>query len=171
MTRIKGPVLTAERLREIVHYSPETGLLTWLISPTLSVKVGDVACTGKPGSYQALQFQHRLYKAHRLAWLYMTGAWPVLSVDHKNRIRDDNRWDNLREATRVQQRANQLVTSPTGYKGVCFVPGKARPYRVVIYLADGKRRHLGYFATVEAAANAYAAAAIERHGEFVCLAA
>jgi hypothetical protein len=170
--RAKGPYLTAEELKRIVHYDPKTGVFRWLVAPNMSVKEGDVACNTRPDGYMALQYKNRLYKAHRLAWLYMTGEWPEATVDHKNRNPSDNRWENLRAATRAQQVANQRVRTKTGYRGVNKVAGaRGRPYRAVFYagIGVGKRKHLGYFATAEEAAAAYASEALARHGEYVCL--
>ena len=71
-----GAVITAERLRAILHYDPETGIWTWLIAASNNVKVGDVAGSKEKQGYWVIVIDYRRYKAHRLAWLYMTGEWP-----------------------------------------------------------------------------------------------
>lgn len=170
MTRKKGSTITAEVLRAIVTYEPDTGVFRWNIRPGQSVHAGQIACNRRADGYLAMQYQNRLYKAHRLAWLYMTGAWPIETVDHINRDTADNRWDNLRLASRAQQTANRKTRSKTGFKGVAFCPQKgAKPYRAVFYHRAGQREHLGYFASAADAAAAYAQRALLRHGEFACL--
>jgi hypothetical protein len=113
--------------------------------------------------YRAISLDGRGYRAGRLAWFWMTGTWPKNDVDHKNLNPDDNRWDNLREATRSQNIANQRGPSgtATGIKGV--YPYKDR-YRARIK-KDRKLYHLGVFDTPEAAHAAYVEAAKRLHGE------
>ena len=82
--------LTQERLKELLHYDPETGYFTWKISPNNAVKVGSVAGTSM-NNYIRIIIDHKAYLAHRLAFLYMEGYFPEHEVDHINRIRDDNR--------------------------------------------------------------------------------
>lgn len=107
------------------------------------------------------------YKAHRLAFLYMTGAWPVADVDHINRIRDDNRWKNLREATRAQNVANAPArkNSRSGVRGVCLTP---KGWKAQIKVS-GKNKHIGYFKSVDAAAEAYRSAASLAFGQFAAI--
>src|SRR4029077_7435541 len=98
---------------------------------------------------------------HRLAFLWVNGEWPREEVDHVNRVKDDNRWANLREATRSEN----TVNSPPREKlsdlplGVRITPsGKFRA------LIAGM--HLGIFATPEEAAEVYATAAKDFYGDF-----
>lgn len=90
--------LTAERLRELLHYDPETGIFTWLVQCKSNKPVGSIAGTKNHGYMQIGIDKNRNY-AHRLAWLYMTGTWPIHQIDHINRNSFDNRWANLRDVT------------------------------------------------------------------------
>lgn len=154
--------LTAERLRQLLHYDPETGVFTRLVAlGGRSGPVGSRCECLSPAGYVQIGVDRRTYPAHRLAWLYMTGAWPPNEVDHINGVRADNRWTNLRQATRSQNRANSRASyaNRSGYKGVC----RARCGR---WRASLRGERLGLFDTPEEASRAYFAAAQELYGEF-----
>lgn len=112
-----------------------------------------------------------LLKEHHIAWLFMTGEWPAVnSVDHINRVRDDNRWGNLRHApTITDQRANTKRRSDnsSGFRGVSWDRTLSR-WRARI-IVRGKIKHLGVFVDKMKAAEAYAAAARTLFGEFCSL--
>lgn len=101
----------------------------------------------------------------------MTGEWPPQEVDHHDNDGWNNRWDNLRLATRSQNQANtrRYKSNSSGKKGVFRNGGEARPWRAQIQ-KDGKKISLGYFETIEAASEAFAAAATAQHGEFARMA-
>jgi len=108
--------------------------------------------------YVVLHLRRKSFPAHRVAWLLMTGDWPPqgMDIDHINRDRADNRWSNLRLATRSQNKNNSIYIGVT--KNV-FPDGRVkwRARRVI----DGKRVHLGNFDTFAEAREAY----LERHTE------
>jgi hypothetical protein len=103
--------LTAERVRELLDYNPDTGIFRWRIRPAVNVKPGDVA--GSPGNrgYIKIQINKKVYAAHRLAWLYVYGANPLECIDHINRDKLDNRIANLREATVSENSINRVYNS------------------------------------------------------------
>lgn len=157
--------LTQARLRDFLAYDPMTGVFTWRVRRA-NKKAGDVAgCQNRIG-YWVIRVDDKLYTAHRLAWLYMTGGWPGREVDHIDRDRSNNRWKNLRAASRQQNAANRprQANNSSGFKGVCFQRG-ANKYRARIQ-AYGKKQSLGLFDTAEDAHAAYQLAAKRLLGEF-----
>lgn len=104
----------------------------------------------------------RRYLAHRLAWLIMTGEWPATEVDHRDTDPGNNAWTNLRLATRSQNMQNRRAAGRNSATGVLGVSPCRSRYRAVIK-TSGRIRHLGVFATVEAAEAAYLAAKVELH--------
>lgn len=152
--------VTAERLRELLDYNPATGVFKW--KPTAQKRTkGLVAGSKHRGWYWIIAIDKRQYLAHRLAWLYVHGRWPLDQIDHVNGIRFDNRIANLREATTIQNRQNRKP-KVAGLKGVWKYYNR---WRARIY-ANGKCIWLGTFSTQEAASAAYREAAIKHHGEF-----
>lgn len=144
--------LTQARLKELLHYDPEHGLFIWRRSNSNRAPSGSPAGTPDGRGYLQIQVDRRLYKAHRLAFLYMTGAFPDEEVDHINRDGADNRWANLRSATRSQNESNKLITSrnTSGYRGV-FWEGRCRKWQAR-GMKDKKEVYLGLFDDVEEAA-------------------
>ena len=100
---MEASMLTQAKLKSLINYNPVTGEF----SRAGYAKCGTLTYQG----YLAIQVAGKRYYAHRLAWFYMTGKWPEDEIDHKNRIRNDNRWENLREADRYLQSTNR-----SGYK-------------------------------------------------------
>lgn len=150
-------------IRDKYSYCAETGVFRWKVRPgKVSVAVGDVAgslCSG----YWVLRYQGRNVPAHRVAWLIMTGAWPNGIIDHRNLDRLDNRWVNLRLATKSQNAANARGRASLS-KGVSFNARTGRYSAAITY--QYKRRHIGTFVTEEQASEAYADTAARLFGEF-----
>jgi hypothetical protein len=111
--------VTAERLHELLHYDPETGVFTWLMNKGW-VRAGAVARYQDSFGYRRIMIDKRHYLAGRLAFLWMEGRWPKFEIDHNNLQPSDNSWFNLREATPPQNNANAplMVTNTSGVKGV-----------------------------------------------------
>ena len=155
---VPRPELTAEYLRSILHYDPETGIFTWKVGSANQVKVGDVAGSQNGSGYLLIQLQSRRYQAHRLAWLYMNGEWPKLDIDHINRIRTDNRISNLRAVTNKQNHQNRSKPSnnTSGHPGIDWYKRDSK-WRAKI-MHNYKLIHLGYFSILEEAIAARKAA-------------
>jgi HNH endonuclease len=161
-------MLTADRLRELLHHDPEMGKFIRRVRRG-PVPTGALAGHRRRDGYLDIKVDGRLYLAHRLAFLYMTGHWPKYEADHCNLDKADNRWLNLREATRDQNNQNAGVRKNnwTGCKGVTL---RRRPrlfpvWRVSVW-ADGKLFTRHCRGTLEEAAKVYASLARKHHGEF-----
>lgn len=162
-------MLTLARLREVLRYDPESGLWTWLVDRSPKVSAGVPAGYPSTGGYIQIYIDGAYYMAHRLAWFYVNGEWPPRRLDHENRTPADNRWINLRLATRSQNAANSKVrrNNELGLKGVVRTLRKHKPFRAMV-TKKGRRVHVGYFKTPEQASAAYFKKAQELFGEFAC---
>lgn len=121
----------------------------------------------KLDGYVQIKINYKIYYAGPLAWFYMTGEWPPEYVDHKNRMRSDNRFQNLRLCSTYQNAGNSEISilNRSGYRGVHRVGSR---YRATIKKND-KIFGLGTYGLSEAAALVYDRAAFEHFGEFANL--
>jgi len=159
-------MLTQAELKQALHYDPETGVFTRLTNGG-GVRANTRAGGKDAHGHRTISVKGKRYRAARLAFFWMTGEWPPHDVDHINRDRMDDRWCNLRAATRTQNCANSGPRTGK-VKGACWVESKKR-WKAQIRL-EGKNCHLGYFASEQAAGEAYQKAARQAHGEFFCAA-
>ena len=160
--------LTAARLRFLFHYNPETG--RWTV---LRVD-GGTGNPRQPGQLMprrkyrgGFEVDGQKYVTSRLAWLYMTGEWPALDVDHANGDPTDDRWENLRHATRRQNNGNakKRRDNTSGIKGVHW-DRERKKWFVAINDAVGHRRALGRYKSLEEARLVYEKASVALFGEF-----
>lgn len=153
--------LTQEELKEVLTYDPETGVFIWKVRPGYRVKVGDKAgCVGADG-YSQIAYKGKLRKTHRLAWLYMTGKYPKEDIDHINGDKSDNRWDNLREASR-QENCRNIKRRKEGYKTPKGVYKRSwGSYQVII-----DRKSYGCYKDLELAELVCREVRMTLHGEF-----
>lgn len=154
-------MITLERLRELLRYDPEAGVLAW-------VETGNQAgYFDKSNGYWRILINGESYYVHNLIWFMMTGIYPgYKEVDHRDTNRSNNVWANMRKATPSLQQANRGVASNNklGVKGVSLCKATGR-YRADI-VVKGKRFNLGRRDTIADAAELYRIAAIEHYGEF-----
>lgn len=141
-------ILTQDRLRELLTYHPATGEFRWNVNRTGGAKAGDVAGAFDNEGYRLISVDGRHYKAHRLAWLYMTGQWPPNNIDHIDRNPSNNRFDNLRLATTAQNGMNRKrdKRNGTGVTGVSWCK-TSKKWRADIG-ENGKLIRLGRFDTL-----------------------
>lgn len=155
-------MLSAHQLREIIDYEPKTGVFLWKHRARSHFKssnqwknwngrypetvAGSLHVTG----YRIIAIHDRLYRAHRLAWLYVYGEWPSNQIDHINGAKDDNRIENLRDVANAENAKNRRRegTSSSGRVGVTPYRRKSGGHCWVARIrVDGKLKHLGYFDT------------------------
>ena len=155
--------LTQERLKELLHYCPISGVFTWKVSRG-TAKRGGIAGFLNPREYEKIKIDGKAYFAHRLAWLYVHGAVPSRCVDHVNGVHWANRILNLRMATSQQNARNRCVhkNSRSQLKGV---RPSGKRWNARIWL-DGRGVSLGQYDTPEEAHAAYVVAATAAHGDF-----
>jgi hypothetical protein len=162
---MKNSEITQAALKEKIHYDPETGIFRWLVNRTNGVKAGDLAATSRQNGYAVMCFANKTYKAHRLAWLYMTGEFPPEYIDHINCEKSDNRWSNLRMASNSENQRNRTGTgSNCGAKNVTFLP-KRNKFQVSLKVA-GKEKFIGYYDDFELADLVAHEAREKFHGTF-----
>jgi len=165
-------MLTQERLKKLLKYNCDTGIFTHKKrTPDMFTQRGNrpaegccnnwnsryagKECGGYNGSgYIVIGIDYHLWRAHRLAWLYVHGELPKNEIDHINHIRDDNRIINLRCVTRSENNRNmsRLNTNTSGFTGVAF----DKRYNVWIARVSifNKEKYIGTFKTKEDAINA-----------------
>ena len=159
-----SPLPTIEELEERYFYSVITGELYYKVNAGRK-GTGAIAGSKHSTGYIVVKFKGKAYRAHRLIWKLVTGEDPPCDIDHKDNIRDNNAWHNLRLATTSQNQSNSLMRcdNTAGYKGVFKRPsGK---YQATIKY-QSKSIHLGTYDTAEDAHAAYVAKATELFGEF-----
>ena len=100
--------ITQEYLKEILTYDPSTGIFIWKKRMNGFVAEGTIAGNKKDNGYVQLRIKKKSYLAHRLVFLYMIGSFPKNETDHINRIRNDNRWCNLRDVTHFENQHNKV---------------------------------------------------------------
>lgn len=175
--------LTAEYVRQILDYNPETGEFRWkartpeMFTPSArssewqcrswnaryaEIRAGTLDAKG----YWRIKIFNFSYAAHRIAWLWMTGSYPKAEIDHIDVDSSNNCWSNLREATHAENSRNKHKRSDnsSGKKGVRW-NGLSKKWLADI-VVNGKLHHLGYFENIEDAAAVYERAARDLHGEF-----
>ena len=168
--------LTAAEVRAVLHYDPVTGIFTWRYRPDrrpewntryAGKEAGAIKHGGSPDlRYRVIRLNDVLYRAHRLAWLYVKGSWPPGDIDHEDGDGLHNWWTNLRPADTSQNAANASMRSDnvSGFKGVSF-DTRSQKYRAQIQ-HRGIRHELGLHDTPELAHAAYVKASVRLNGEF-----
>lgn len=160
--------ITLDYLKEILDYSPDTGLFHWK-RRSLGCVPGAIAGTHVGRGYMRVRIHGVNYFAHRLAWFYVHGTWPTHEIDHVDRDARNNRIKNLRAC----ENSNNAINKPafrnntSGYKGVTWHKG-AKRWTAQIDVR-GRHMYLGLFDTAQEAAQSYDKTALEQHGAFAYL--
>ena len=173
MTKInkaKEALITQADLKHILFWDDVSNVFRWLRPLNQRISIGSVAGTiHKSTGYRVIKIKGVLYRAHRLLWLWHFNAWPEDQIDHIDGDPLNNHIDNLRVVTHQENLKNQKIydNNKSGVTGVNF-DEKSQKWHARI-MADGKRKHLGYFDNFEDAVAARKAAEIfygyhENHG-------
>jgi AP2 domain. len=149
----KQPLVSAEYLRDLFDYNAETGELVYK-ELRGSCLPGRVAGSLHHSGYRKMFLLGRFYAVHRLVWLHVHGMYPTKYLDHINRVPTDNRIENLREATALENAQNKPIAckSKSGVRGVFWLEKTKRWF--VRLTVDGKYRHFGTFIEKEEAIKA-----------------
>lgn len=165
-------MIDVQYLKSRLDYCPSTGVLTWKrktgndrATKSWNTRFAgtEAGCIHSTG-YRAILFEGVSELAHRLVWIWMTGEDPDQTIDHRDGDRLNNRWSNLRLASRSENQCNRRgrSDSASGLKGVSR---NGRRWRASI-MVRGVSEQLGSYPTKEAAHAAYCEAAGRLHGEF-----
>lgn len=156
-------MITAEMLREIFHYDPESGeFIRRINSKKGKAKAGDSAGYVEATGYSAFCANGKKYLAHRLAWLYMTGDWPKGQIDHIDGDRLNNRFSNLRDVGGSENQQNIWKAKSHNQSGLLGVSRSKKRFKAEIR-CNGTRHHIGTYDTPEQAHKAYLKAKQELH--------
>jgi hypothetical protein len=155
-------MITQERLKSLFEYNNTTGRLVAL-SNSKRRKVGDLIGNRNERGYLVASVDGKNYRVHRLVFLYHFGYMPE-QIDHINGVRDDNRIENLREATSIQNSYNRKPLAQSGKKGV-YWHKQSQKWVASIWI-NKKNIHLGSFCSVEEAALVAFKTREKKHGDF-----
>jgi HNH endonuclease len=156
---VKKSALTQERLQEVLHYDPGSGEFRWRMQEDLNRRVGDIAGCSMRSDYWCIHVDGRSYRAHQLAWLYMTGEWGRPLIAHRDGDPFNNRWRNLRLSNCLHCAAPRgpRRSTASAFTGIAL---DRRSGQWTARIGNGERGYLlGRFPTNEAAHEAYAMAA------------
>lgn len=159
-------MLTQSELKSKLHYDINTGIFTHLTTCNGATKVGQVAgCLFGIEGYIRLTLNGKAYLAHRLAWLYVYGTFPKNQIDHINRIEDDNRICNLREANNSENQCNSSIykNNKLNIRGV-YYHHCAKKFRASIQ--KNKIRYYEDFTNLQDAIDYRAQMVINLHSNF-----
>lgn len=156
------PIVTQERLKEVLSYDPDTGLFRWKKSLSNRGPVGAIAGRVTQRGCIVIGIDTRPYKAHRLAFLYINGDWPVNKVDHRDGDPTNNAWENLRDVTQKVNSENARKPRSNNKSGLMGVrTGKNKFYAHIT--CSGVNNYLGGYDTAQEAHEAYLAAKRKLH--------
>lgn len=152
-------MLTQNELKQLIHYNPDSGAVTWLKRPRelfktqrsfrtwnsrFAGKIAGNTVKGKDGKcYLQIGLFGKTTQLHRVIWVYMTGEEPD-QVDHENGNGTDNRWFNLRDVDNAENGKNQRLSSnnTSGISGVSWFKPLGKWFAYI--MINGKRVSLKY---------------------------
>ena len=157
--------LTAQRLREVLDYNPETGKFTNKRTLGRSAAGSIAGRLHATNGYIYIGIDRSRFFAHRLAWLHVYGEWPDGEIDHINRNKSDNRIENLRPVSHALNNQNKVLPQSNSKLQLRGVSPHRKGFQAVITV-NQKQKYLGVFATAQDASAAYWKAKAEIHPAF-----
>ena len=151
---------------EFIDYNPSTGIFLWKKSPSNNVKAGSQVGVISEG-YRLISLKNKKYPASHVAWFIMTGAFPVMKIDHIDTDKLNDAWHNLREVTTLENAQNRISAYKNNKLGMLGVHRNKHTGRFVAQISvRGKVQRLGSFKTPEEAQLEYFRAKRIKHGAF-----
>lgn len=140
--------ITQKELKKLLHYDPETGIFRWIVKGK-GIKKEIAGCVRKDKkvgkSYLLIRINWKLYRSHRLAWLYMHGELPANDIDHEDGNGLNNKLNNLRSVNRSENMKNMRLRV-NNITGICGVHWNKKYSRWESYIKVNKKKmNLGYF--------------------------
>jgi len=158
--------LTHAELLQRLHYDKDSGIFLWKYAGFRKRIIGQRAGRIAKNGYLHIGLFGSSFLAHRLAWFYVYGAWPMKDIDHIDGNKLNNSIANLREATRSQNRQN-LKSALAKKSNLPLGVRRGKRIKRDVYLAiisiDGQRRYIGTYSTANEAHEAYMAAKLKLH--------
>lgn len=143
-------MLSHDRLKELLEYNRDTGLLIWKVNRRGKAKKGTIAGKKKKSGYIEVFIDSKRYSASRLIFFYETGAWPKNEMDHIDRNPSNNQWNNLREVSSSQNKFNQC-RKVTKHKLLKWVKKTRSGKFAATVTIHSMKTHLGSFDSEHAA--------------------
>lgn len=154
-------ILTAQRLRQLVHYDEQTGLFTRLTRTSSRTHPGKLAGSLATSGHLQFRVDGGRYLSHRLAWLFVYGKWPDQVIDHIDGNPANNRISNLRNVStsvNMQNQRSAQKRTKSGLLGAHQQNSRGKVRYLAQIVLDGKLRHIGSFDTAIEAHEAYLSA-------------
>lgn len=149
--------ITHKRLLEVLNYDAESGVFTWKVKASKNTVIGEEAGSWRTEAKDRpirIRIDGKSFRAHRLAWFYVNGAWPNGLIDHINGNCHDNRLCNLRDVTQSVNQQNLKKAKKTNKIGLLGVNSENNKYRAKICI-NRKSHDLGLFKSPSDAHQAY----------------
>ena len=155
----KQDCVSHDELLRTFEYDHDTGNLVWKIHKSSNATPGAIAGNRHDG-YTRIILNRKRYLAHRLIWFFVHGVWPE-QIDHINGVKTDNRLENLRNVSHIENMRNQRKPrhNSSGIVGVRWYK-KSMKWRACIYVSN-KEKFLGDFENLSDAISTRKAAEVE----------
>lgn len=142
-------MINQKKLKKLFNYNEDTGVFTRRVSVGNCKAGNTVGYVNSKTGYMSVVIEKRSYYIHRLAWLYKYGKFPKNQIDHKDRVKTNNRIENLRDVTHSenQKNKNRNKNNISGTSGVIW--NKSREEWQSSICVEGKRKHLGWFKDID----------------------